>query len=158
MKIKTVIIRGILSIFLIAFLSGGIMIAIAARHALQIEHMLQDNVLVFNLVTTYVEQNDGAWPRSWDDLKKMKRSNSIWPDNYDQVRKNVIVDFDVEVEELKEIPTDQFRAIRPSRPCGFLDPQIKILQNTICNSLEKRKNELDPETNSNSNATSCVHP
>lgn len=132
-------IRGMLMACAVIIFLGGMVVFLTARAALRAEWRHQDNILVFKLVTAYIEQNDGAWPNSWDDLRKISVPNSEWPDNINQVRKNVTVDFSVQICELENLPVDEFRAIRPTDP-GYTPSYVVLrLQDTIRECLAKQK-------------------
>lgn len=57
-------------------------------------------IFVLRLVDEYVSTH-GEWPRSWEDLEHVKRSEtSEWPKNFRTIQQRVLVDVNVTVNEL----------------------------------------------------------
>ncbi len=64
---------------------------------------------VADMVIEYMETHDGAWPRSWDDLREpfetcTQRSGRPW--TFEQLRDRVEVDWDADPNELATKPVE----------------------------------------------------
>ena len=83
-------------------------------------------LFVLRLVEDYVTEH-GAWPKSWNDLEQVKRSEPWdWPANSQDMQRRIAVDFNVTVNELARQSVDQFRAIQPVQPNElFNDSEVR---------------------------------
>jgi hypothetical protein len=73
------------------------------------------------LTMEYVQQHNGAWPRSWHDLERVhlppNKSNVYrWPEDSKQLRQFVTIDFAAEPEQLTKQTVADFEAIKPIGP------------------------------------------
>ncbi|MEK6237152.1 MAG: hypothetical protein N2C14_20785, partial [Planctomycetales bacterium] len=94
-----------------AFL-GMLVAAVAIRTALIAEYHLGEFFIVKQACYQYIEQHDGAWPRSWDDLRK------VGPEfDYEGLSRNVSVDFDADPRVLASQTPASFKAVQPKEPC-----------------------------------------
>ncbi|MCS7304755.1 MAG: hypothetical protein NZ602_06585 [Thermoguttaceae bacterium] len=75
---------------------------------------------VLAVLTEYVRQHQGAWPRSWEEIEKTPvppdapPRHGAWPD----VRAHVKVDFNVDPRKLLQNGPDQFYAVSPKGRCS----------------------------------------
>ena len=63
------------------------------------------------MVTEHLKANENEWPRSWDDLRDdydtcVARSGQPW--TFDEIRRRVTIDFDVNTNELLEHARGKF--------------------------------------------------
>ena len=94
----------------------------------------QSTRVMFSVVGRYVEDHDGVWPKSWEDLESLPEIGDWYePINYELVKAHVVINFDASVEELsKQVPAE-FHAIDAINPVfdfakdPRLDQLIKIL-------------------------------
>ena len=93
-------------------LVGAIASAIsAARFALTAENHLLAMHNAIGACHAYVEQNNGAWPKSWDDI------DPLFPDERDwNVRDSVEIDFNADPAQLAKQDWESFTGIRPKQP------------------------------------------
>ena len=100
-------------------------IAVAAvwygmRWSLPAERVLHANLLVVDLMRDYILNHQGAWPRSWAELEALpprKRAMFQWPEDSQEVRRYVSVDFRAGPDKLAKEPLERFSAVRPREPC-----------------------------------------
>jgi hypothetical protein len=99
--------------------------------ALEAETTLHANCVVLYVLEAYMEENPGSWPGSWDELKKTsirdeeQRSNYRWPDDIDEFKKRVHIEFGLSLQQVSDMLTreqlkswefDNFTAVRPIGP------------------------------------------
>lgn len=90
------------------------------RSSLAAERALHANLLVVDLIREYVVDHKGAWPRSWQDLERLpprQRAMFQWPEDGEEVRRYVSVDFGADPDKLATEPVEQFVAVQPQGPC-----------------------------------------
>jgi hypothetical protein len=78
--------------------------------------------LTCHVVEQYLDEHEGAWPRSWKDLESVHLSSDdedlALPNGLNDLRASVYIDFDVSADDLlRARRAEDFRAIRPIRPC-----------------------------------------
>lgn len=115
----------------------------AAYYALEAENHLIAMSLTLETVEQFV-QDTGDWPRSWDDLERvqLRSGHSISPQNLDQIRSGVEVDFTLNLDSVNTAEPNAFGAIRPKPPCfDAYEWRIKSLLQTIAARNAKRKPE-----------------
>lgn len=96
--------------------------AYGARTALAAEENYQAFLHAKGATLEFLDQNDGRWPRSWDDLRRVQ------PDSdFEWVSKHVTFDFDATPIELATQTPDSFTAIKPNEPCFIFDDGIQQL-------------------------------
>jgi hypothetical protein len=82
-------------------------------------------------VQAFVEENEGAWPRSWEDLQAGPQpvifvgQHSI---DYERVRPKIFIDFDADPSEVARQSPSSFMAIRPIDPVYQYPDEPNILQ------------------------------
>ncbi len=75
---------------------------------------------VLAVVTEYVRQHQGVWPRGWEEIEKTPvppdapPRQGAWP----EVRAHVKVDFGADPRKLLQAGPDQFQAISPKGRCS----------------------------------------
>jgi len=90
------------------------------RSSLTAERALHTNLLVVAVVREYVVDHNGAWPRCWQDLEpsfSRRRAMFGWPEDGEDVRRYVSVDFEADPDKLATQSVEQFVAIQPQGPC-----------------------------------------
>lgn len=86
------------------------------------------------VVAAFVKENDGAWPRSWEELqagpqpKIFVHQDSI---DYEVVRRHVVIDFDSDPSELARQSPESFVAIRAIDPVYSYSHDVKHLIETL---------------------------
>lgn len=97
---------------------------------------------VLAVVTQYVREHQGAWPRSWEEIEKTQvpadapPRQGAWP----EVRAHVKVNFQVDPRRLVEAGVDQFQAISPRGPCaGDYREEVQRLLEAIREALAGEK-------------------
>ena len=96
------------------------------RLALDAEDRLQAFLQAYKPTIEFIETNNGAWPRSWDDLALIAPSN-----DYDWVEQHVEYDFDANPEELAKLTPDNFNAIKNKRSCYNFELEVQVLIDTF---------------------------
>ena len=77
-----------------------------------------------DMVILYMEDHDGRWPRSWDDLRpQFEITNGNVPGwSYSKFQDRIVIDFGVHVDDLErkslQSASADFRVIRPRRDSG----------------------------------------
>ncbi|MBI3832415.1 MAG: hypothetical protein HY291_23020 [Planctomycetes bacterium] len=90
----------------------------AASTASEAEHTLQVTIETSKILSTYVKDYPGRWPKSWEDLSKSSSDKGhILTYNLDEFKKRVYVDFDANLDELATQKPETFSAVRPIGPC-----------------------------------------
>lgn len=127
----------IVAVFLGVSLGLG-MVYWGIRCALAAERALHATLLVIDLVREYVVDHQGAWPRSWQDLERLSprdRAMFQWPEDAEDVRRYVSVDFGAHPHQLATESVEQFVAIQPQGPCYVYNythyPEIAKLLDAI---------------------------
>ena len=94
----------------------------AVRTALIAEENLQAFFHAHRATLEYIQQNDGEWPKSWDDLRAVR------PDSdFDWVAEHVDFDFNADPVQIAKQTRDTFTAIVPDQPCYIIDDRIQVL-------------------------------
>jgi hypothetical protein len=94
-----------------------------------------------DLTNRYVLEHDGAWPRSWDDLKQINCPPGTynvfpWPESSARIQQFVTIDFAADPDQLAKQSVDEFEAIKPIGPYfhykiyGFVSSLLESLQKT----------------------------
>ena len=94
----------------IIFLTFAYMVASTALWA---ENTMHTMAQVCGLVKEYMDENEGAWPRSWEDLEKLPPREGRWevypwPEGSKKVQKHVEIDFNVDIDEIETESFDLF--------------------------------------------------
>jgi hypothetical protein len=84
------------------------------------------------IVEEHIQEHDGDWPRSWEELDKIAAASSM-PGrfNLEDVKKRVEIDFGARLEDLAGQDDKSFKAIRPIGPCYTHDHYVNSLLQTI---------------------------
>jgi len=78
----------------------------------------------------FVQENDGHWPTSWDDLKTHAPNHF----DLDWAAERVNFDFSAEPDKLANQTWKTFTGIQPSQPCyEAYDNELTHLINTLAN-------------------------
>jgi hypothetical protein len=85
-----------------------------------------------SLVTTYMEQHGGHWPRNWDDLAEayeFRRTNGGVPFPFQMLKDRTDVDFDVDPSELLAHPRRVIR-LKSGRTTHWdnAEPNEKVME------------------------------
>jgi len=98
---------------------------------------------MFYVVGEYLKVHDGRWPENWEALEQFPAQGE-WdhPPDYELIRKNVIIDFDPDMDEIARQSPAEFQAIRPVNPVFDFgkDPRLVDLLNTV----QKTRTAGDP--------------
>ena len=116
---------------LLAVLGIGLIVAIvigvfAVRTALVAEENLQAFFHANRATLEYVQQNDGQWPKSWDDLREIRPES-----DFDWVAEHLAFDFNADPHILATQIPDTFTAIKPDEPCYVIDDRVQLLIDTL---------------------------
>ncbi len=90
--------------------------------------------VMFVVVTDFLRKNEGRWPQSWEELEAMPSAGNWYdPINFELMKREVLIDFDVSLEQLATESPAEFQAIRPKNPVFDFsrDPRLVILLTTI---------------------------
>jgi len=102
--------------------------------SLTAERSLHANLLVVDLLREYVVSHKGAWPGSWEDLEEVpgrRRAMFQWPEDKENVRHYVLVDFAADPDKLAKQSVEQFVAVQPRGPCYSYDAEVAQLLDAI---------------------------
>jgi hypothetical protein len=115
--------------------------------SLTAERVLHANRLVLELAREYVVDHIGAWPRFWQDLERLpppERGMFRWPQDEEDVRRYVSVDFGANLDELVTRSMQEFVAIQPQGPCCSYDEEVAQLIEAIRRSGNRDKRTTPP--------------
>jgi hypothetical protein len=109
---------------LLAFLVLSISLPIVlVRLSLGISVKAQETLgryrITLELIGTYLNQNSGKWPKSWDDLAKVQHNDFggiRWPADIDQIKQRIHVNFDTNTEAVIAGGIENFSAVTQSTP------------------------------------------
>lgn len=113
-------------------LSGAGLIAavvigvIVARTVLIAEENLQAFIHANRATLEYIQQNDGQWPRSWDDLREIRPES-----DFDWVAERLTFDFTADPSKIATQTPDTFTAIKPDEPCYIIHDRVQLLIDTL---------------------------
>lgn len=102
--------------------------AFAVRHALVAERNLHAMIDATNACHSYVDEHEGAWPRSWEDIDPYVRDGRAHI-----TRPRVTIDFDADPAILATQDSSSFTGIQPNLPIydayqSFVDALIETLK------------------------------
>ena len=83
--------------------------------------------LVLDVLPDYLAENHGEWPRSWDDLIRVRNSGVAdfrWPMDIREVRKRIRINFDLTTSEVISTGIEQFTAVTQIEPNYGADPWL----------------------------------
>ncbi|QDS98637.1 hypothetical protein [Adhaeretor mobilis] len=122
---------GILAATIAVALLVAIGIAVkAALFALDCEHSLHAMHNVLTACRAYVEEHEGNWPKSWDELQPLYTYEG---DVAAETKERIAVDFGADPAELATQSIESFTGIRPKGPIfeaydGRLQELIDLLK------------------------------
>ena len=96
------------------------------RIAIDAEDSLQAFFKAYNPTIEFVEANNGAWPKSWDDLSAIAPNN-----DYEWVAQHVEYDFDADPAELARLTPGMFNAIKNKKRYYDFCLEIETLIDTL---------------------------
>ncbi len=117
--------RRVLRMLLLFLLVGAVIAAgciyVGVSTSVHAEKALHATNEVCNLMTEYVQQHNGAWPRSWHEFEQLslppnKYSFYHWPEDSKRLQEFVAIDFAADPEQLAKQSVDEFDAIKPIGP------------------------------------------
>ena len=94
----------------------------AVRTGLVAEENLQAFFHAHRATLEYVQQNDGQWPKSWDDLR-----STLPESDFEWAAEHVAFDFDADPLKIAAQTPDTFTAIVPEKPCYIVDDRVQLL-------------------------------
>ena len=94
------------------------MLTAAYTTSWEAEKTLHAYMLVLDVVDAYVQKTGGKWPRSWNDLYSVNLKVGIWkwPQDHQEVKKRISIDFSTDCEQVSNMTTEQFSAIQQTSP------------------------------------------
>ena len=120
------ILIAVISLVTILLFVAIVVAAIAIRTALIAEENLQAFFHAHRATMEFVQQNDGRWPRSWDDLRSVRPES-----DFDWVAEHLDFDFEADPRDIVSQTPETFSAIQPHQPCYVLDDRIQLLIETL---------------------------
>ena len=120
------------------------------------------NWTILVVLETYMIENPGRWPASWDELERTsipaeQQRMFYWPDDIDKFKKRVHVEFGLSLQEVADMVTpeqvkrgdfDNFTAVRPIGPnYGPCESNLGHFMEVVWreNSKAKQRNALQKE-------------
>ena len=125
-------------VFLLAFILFLVVAAMVVSGWIgwEAEKTLHAYRLVLDVLIEYVE-TEGEWPTGWTDMEAVKPPGEYglwrWPDDIDEVRKRITVEFDLRGKDLTVMTADSFDLVRQSDPnygpyaYGAIDRLLELL-------------------------------
>ncbi|MBV11073.1 hypothetical protein [Rubinisphaera sp.] len=85
--------------------------------------------VMFSVVNDYMNANEGAWPKSWQDLESFPSEGNWYdPVDYELTKKHVVIDFEPNLAEVSEQSPPEFQAIRPVNPVFDFGKDPRLVQ------------------------------
>ena len=114
---------GLSLVAVVAILRVGYLVY-ASRRALVASHTTVFGRVAVHYVAQYVRENNGRWPRSWDDLKSLQSPPIVFErsdpaEMLETCRKRVEIDFGAVPHVLASQSVQEFDSIRPLNGHGL---------------------------------------
>jgi hypothetical protein len=133
--------RAILVVLVVVVAGGAWLTYKAVNTALHAEMALHATNEVCDLVKRYVQQHDGAWPRSWHDLEQVNCPPGTynvfpWPEKSPELQQFVAINFAADPKQLATQSPADFEAIKPIGPHypykqdGFVESLLESLRSS----------------------------
>lgn len=100
----------------------------AARTSLLAEKNLQGFLHAYRATLEHVQDNDGQWPRSWDDLRVVQPQS-----DFESVAEQITFDFHADPRKIVSQTPATFTAIQPRQPCYPVDHHVQQLIDSLAN-------------------------
>jgi hypothetical protein len=122
----------------------GILVAIgigicAVRTAIIAEENLQAFFNAHQATLDYIQQNDGKWPKSWEDLRAVRPES-----DFEWVAEHVSFDFSADPKQIATQTPNTFTAIVPDKPCYFIDDEVQQLIDVLAKHYGHTKYATEP--------------
>ncbi len=133
-KIDTLspIARRMLYGFIATLMIGVVIAVVIGVCAIRASLIAEKNYLAFcraqEATLEYIQQNDGQWPTSWEDLRSIRPES-----DFDWVAEHVTFNFDADPRKIVSQTPDTFTAIVPNEPCYVVDDWVHLLIDTLTN-------------------------
>ncbi|GAB4156325.1 MAG: hypothetical protein Tsb009_33280 [Planctomycetaceae bacterium] len=133
------------------FIAAGVLVVIIpmwsyyyiALPSLEAEVTHQTQYFVIQLLERHIREFH-SWPRGWEDLVRVHRGGEWlgfrWPDDLEEVKKRVTIDFTLDVERVSEMSVNNFSGYKLNGPSYGLDESgIKQLITTAKGASQERE-------------------
>ena len=110
----------------------------AIRTSLIAEENLQAFFHAHRATLEYIQQNDGQWPKSWNDLRAVRPES-----DFDWVAEHVTFDFNADTREIAVQTPRAFTAIVPDEPCYIIDDKVQVLIDVLAKHHGTRENATE---------------
>jgi len=121
-RIRTLLIATVLIAVVVVIVVG----VLAVRTSLVAEENLQAFFHAHRATMEYVQQNEGQWPRSWDDLREVRPES-----DFEWVSDHLTFDFNASPQTIAAQTPDAFDAIQPNQPCYVVVDDVQLLIDTL---------------------------
>ncbi len=124
--------------------------------SIEAEYTLQADRLVLQVLTQHLKENSGEWPSSWKNLQSTVPEAEFgiwkWPNDIDEIKERIHVDFTLETEDVAKMDVDSFTAVRQSYPNygpneAFIERLIWTARESVGqddgNDVDAQKNKRD---------------
>lgn len=92
----------------------------AGSVSLEAEKTLHAYNLTLDVIGHFISEHDGAWPESWNALATTSPTTNdgvwSWPNDIEEVRRRVKIDFSLETKEVAAMRPDDFKAVQEIGP------------------------------------------
>jgi len=109
--------RNLIVVIIALVLPVGCWLTWCVHVSLDAEKTHQSYIRVLEALTGFVEENNGRWPRGWDELARfaLGRDPSKYARFNDlrELRRRVEIRFDVTANEVAQMDTEGFSAVKP---------------------------------------------
>jgi hypothetical protein len=112
-------------------------------YALKAEMSLHAHLQILLVLKTYLKENPGRWPKSWEELEQTaipEESQRVyhWPDQSAEFRKRIWIDFTLTRAQVAAMNAHNFTAIRSIGPTfGLDDDEIESLLKVARENVDK---------------------
>ena len=102
-------------------------------YALRAEMTLHAHLQIIEVLKTYLKENPGNWPKSWEELEGTSLPEECqrvyhWPNQSDEFRKRVRIDFTLTRAQVAGMNSQNFSAIQAIGPTFVLhDDEVESL-------------------------------
>ncbi|MCH8046242.1 MAG: hypothetical protein IID44_21235 [Planctomycetes bacterium] len=110
----------LIGVVVVVVLIIGYMLYRGVTSSIEAEYTLQADRLVLQVLTQHLKENSGKWPSSWTELQstvpEAEYSMWKWPNDIDEIKERIHVDFTLQTEDVARMDVDSFTAVRQSYP------------------------------------------
>jgi len=101
----------------------GVSLLVLAQQSIRVSRDAETTLgayrLVLEVLADYSTENGGRWPKSWDDLVRVRHDGYVglrWPEDVAQVKKRIRINFDLTTDEVLSMDAERM-IVRVGKAC-----------------------------------------